>query len=165
MPQERGIWSGITCFWPHLDVCKKTLSTHTHTHTIPCHCALSFLVHDKVWTLFVTLSTHSVRWGFGKTSRENNKHCRLKPYPPFSQTARKHELIKRIKRTGGSRGSNREMLTDAGWSRCAGFSQSHSRCFSDRQPVRNADSAGRLQRLPVDSRRLRHGDYSGHIKP
>lgn len=36
---------------------------------------------------------------------------------------------------------------------------------SARQPARSADSAGRLQRAPVDSRRLQHGDYSGHIKP
>lgn len=43
--------------------------------------------------------------------------------------------------------------------------QSHSRCFLARQPARNAGSAGRMQRKPVESHGLRHGDYSGHIKP
>lgn len=157
-------------------------SVHTHSHT---HTWLTVIVHFLSYTHTIkyqlclwhsglqhncrSSTTHLVRCGFGKTPRQNNKHCKsaaaqLKLNPSFRQTVRKCELIKEIKITGGSRGSNREMLSNAGCSRCAGFSRGSCEQLLGPPRAKNADSAGRLQRLPVDSRRLHHNDYSGHFK-
>lgn len=175
-----GFQCGVTCFCPHIGVSKTLISTHTLTHT-----RLPVIVHFLCYTHTIkyrlclwhsglqhncrSAPTHLVRCGFGKTPRQNNKHCKsaaaqLKLNPSFRQTGGKCKLIKEIKITGGSRGSNREMLSTAGCSRCAGFSRGSCEQLLGPPRAKNADSAGRLQRLPVDSCRLHHNDYFGHFK-